>query len=120
MSVSELSQQLSEQADEVLNEVLPDAFDWQRMVRSYPLPALTLAALGGAWVGRRHGTAVLSGVLDFGTAEASRIAGDLFGQVLGSNPLAPDSYEDGNSYGDGNSYEDGDSFEDGESFQADE
>jgi hypothetical protein len=47
-------------ADEFLDELLPERFEWRRMVRRYPLPALVLAAIGGYWLGSRRGEALVA------------------------------------------------------------
>lgn len=47
-------------ADEFLDELLPERFEWRRMVRRYPVPALIVAALGGYWLGSRRGEALVA------------------------------------------------------------
>jgi len=53
--------------DGVLDELLPDEFDWRAQVRSYPLPALLLAAVGGFLVGRAHGSELARSLADLAT-----------------------------------------------------
>ena len=71
--------------DQVLDEVLPDDFDWRGLVVDYPLAAVTLSLAGGVWLGRAHGSELLSGLTDFAFREVSRnvqsFVGDLAGQV---------------------------------------
>lgn len=47
-------------ADEFLDELLPERFEWRRMVRRYPMPALIIAAVGGYWLGSRRGEALVA------------------------------------------------------------
>ena len=42
-------------ADTLVNELLPEELDWQYWVRSYPITALSLAALGGFLLARKRG-----------------------------------------------------------------
>jgi len=69
--------------DEMVNELLPEDLDWQRLVRTYPLPALALAAAGGFLLGMRHGPGVLGALSGFVSAEISRALGDALGQEIG-------------------------------------
>lgn len=64
----------------ILDELLPDELEWERLVRSYPVPALALAAVGGFVIGLRHGSEVLSAVSGFLSAEVSRNLSDILGQ----------------------------------------
>lgn len=47
-------------ADELLDELLPEDLDWKRLVRTYPLPALAVAAAGGYLLGRHRGRALIA------------------------------------------------------------
>ena len=67
----------------ILDEILPEGLDWERLVRSYPLPALALAAAGGFWLGLRHGPTVLAAVSSYATAQVSKNVSELFGQEIG-------------------------------------
>lgn len=58
--------------DQVLDELLPDDFDWREMVMSYPMTAVTVSFLGGIWLGRSHGNALISGLMGFAMREATR------------------------------------------------
>jgi hypothetical protein len=51
---------------------VPEGLDWERLVVTYPIPALLLAALGGFLLGRRHGPEILAAVSGFAAAEVSR------------------------------------------------
>ena len=69
--------------DEILDDLLPERLDWQQVVRNYPLPALAVAALGGYWLGRHRGKAVLAAVSAFAAAAVSEQVNELLGdQVL--------------------------------------
>ena len=69
--------------DEILDEILPEGLEWERLVRTYPLPALALAAAGGFWLGLRHGPAILAAVSSYATAQVSHNVSELFGQEIG-------------------------------------
>lgn len=66
--------------EEVLNEVLPEGLDWERLVRTYPIPAVLLAAVGGFLIGRSHGTAILAGLSTYAASEMSKNVSQLFDQ----------------------------------------
>lgn len=46
-------------ADSLVEELLPEEFDWQRWVRKYPIPMLSLAALAGYLLGRSRGQEIV-------------------------------------------------------------
>ena len=52
-------------ADELVDELVPREVDWQRLVRSYPLMSLALAALGGFVLGRSRGREMVSALSTF-------------------------------------------------------
>lgn len=54
-------------AHDVVDDLLPEEFDWERLVRDYPLPALALAGLGGFVLGRQRGFALLTALAGFGS-----------------------------------------------------
>lgn len=66
--------------EEILDELLPEELEWERLVRTYPVPALVLAAVGGFFLGLRHGPQILSAASGFLAAEVSRNVSDLLGQ----------------------------------------
>jgi hypothetical protein len=51
--------------DELIDEIVPEGLDWERLVVTYPLPALALAAVGGFFLGRRHGAEILAALSSF-------------------------------------------------------
>lgn len=70
-------------ADELLDELVPEGLDWERLVVNYPIPALLLAAVGGFLLGRRHGPEILGAVSTFAAAEVARNVSQLLGQEAG-------------------------------------
>jgi hypothetical protein len=67
-----------------LDRVLPEGLDWEELVRTYPVPALAVAALGGFLVGRAHGPAIVSAVSSFAAAEVAKNVSSFLGQELDS------------------------------------
>lgn len=67
-------------ADDLLDEILPEGLDWERLVRSYPIPAVLIAAVGGFLLGRRHGPAILGAVSTYAASEMSKNVSGLFDQ----------------------------------------
>jgi hypothetical protein len=63
--------------EEWIDELVPDGVDWQRLVVRYPIPSLLVAAIGGFYVGRRHGPEILKALSGFAAAELSRNVGQL-------------------------------------------
>lgn len=63
----------------ILDELLPEELEWERLVRAYPLPALALAAAGGFFLGLRHGPEILTAVSGYLASEVSRNVSDLIG-----------------------------------------
>lgn len=58
--------------DELIDELVPEGLDWERLVVTYPIPALLIAALGGFLLGRRHGPEIIAAMSGFAAAEVSR------------------------------------------------
>jgi hypothetical protein len=67
---------------DLVDDLLPEKFDWERMVRTYPVPALLLAAVGGYVLGRSHGPAILGAVSSFAAAEVAKNVSYLLGQEI--------------------------------------
>lgn len=59
-------------ADDIVAELMPAGFDWQRLVRTYPVPALALAAATGFVLGRGHGTGLMSALGAFAVGEVTK------------------------------------------------
>lgn len=70
-------------AHDVVDEVLPEEFEWERLVRTYPVPALLLAAAGGFVLARARGQAVLAAL---GAFAADRVTDEVH-RVLGEDVL---------------------------------
>lgn len=68
-------------ADRLVDEVMPEGVEWERLVRSYPIPSLVLAAAAGCWLGLRHGSALVAA----GSAYASRQAARGVREALGED-----------------------------------
>lgn len=66
--------------EELIDELVPEELDWQRLVVRYPIPSLLLAAVGGFFLGRSHGPAVVGALSTFAAGEVSRNVGQLFDQ----------------------------------------
>lgn len=58
--------------EEILDEILPEDLEWERLVRTYPVPALAVAAAGGFYLGLRHGPVIVAALSSFLAAEVSR------------------------------------------------
>ncbi len=52
-------------ADELVDELLPEEVDWQRLVRAYPRTSLALAALGGFLLGSSRGREIIASLSNF-------------------------------------------------------
>lgn len=59
-------------ADELIDQLLPDDFDWREKVRAYPLPAVALATIAGFALGRSRGGTLLAALSSFAASEVSR------------------------------------------------
>lgn len=58
--------------EELIDEIVPEGLDWQRLVVRYPIPSLLVAAVGGFYVGRKHGPEILKALSGIAAAEVSR------------------------------------------------
>lgn len=56
---------------------MPEELDWVRLVRTYPLTSLAVAAVGGFYLGLRHGPAVLDALAGLAAAEVTRTVSGL-------------------------------------------
>ncbi|MEO6196122.1 MAG: hypothetical protein ABIS20_24135 [Thermoanaerobaculia bacterium] len=66
--------------EELIDEIVPEGMDWQRLVMRYPIASLLAAAAGGFFLGRRHGPEVVGALSTFAAGEVSRNVGQLFDQ----------------------------------------
>jgi hypothetical protein len=72
-------------AGRLLDELLPEELEWERMVRTYPLAALLVAGVAGYLLGLRSGAPILAAV---GATATRRVTG-----------LLDADFGDGDSYG---------------------
>jgi hypothetical protein len=70
-------------ADDLLDDVLPEGLEWDRLVRTYPIPALLLAAVGGFLLGRSHGPTIVRAVSGYAAAEVSKNVSEVLGREIG-------------------------------------
>ena len=70
-------------ADELIDQLIPDRVDWRRLVRDHPWPAVGLAAVGGYFLGRTRGRAVIAAL----TAFAAGAVADGVNEALGEEIL---------------------------------
>jgi hypothetical protein len=63
----------------LLDELLPEELEWERVVRTYPLTALVVAGVAGYLLGVRSGAPILAAV----GATATRRVADLVGSDFG-------------------------------------
>lgn len=66
--------------DEVIDEIVPEGLDWERLVVTYPIPAILIAAVGGFLLARSHGSEILGAVSSYASSEISRNVSHLVGQ----------------------------------------
>jgi len=64
-------------ADQLLDELLPEDLEWRQVIRSYPLSALAVAALGGYFIGRRSGRLIVEAFSSTANDRVMRVAGEL-------------------------------------------
>ena len=69
-------------ADDLIDELMPAGFDWERLVRAYPIPALILAALGGFMLGRQRGPVVVSALSSFAASQVTHGVNSLLGDEI--------------------------------------
>lgn len=76
----------------LLEDLAAGGFEWEEVVRRYPVPALLLAAVGGFALGRSQGPRVLEALSAFAGAQVA----DYVNELLGEEVLAPpgEAYED--------------------------
>ena len=67
--------------DELVDELIPEEVEWERLVRSYPTPALVIAAAAGFWIGLRKGSAVLAALTGYATSEMTRQVNRFLGDL---------------------------------------
>ena len=65
--------------DELVDEIMPEDVDWQRLVRDYPIPALLLAAGAGFYLGMRRGPMVVGALSGWAAGEMTRRVNEILG-----------------------------------------
>ncbi len=75
-------------ADNIVDELVPGDLDWRHLVTTYPLGAITVASCAGFFLGRHHGTTLLTAVSAFMAKEMSR---NILTVLDGDLPDASDS-----------------------------
>lgn len=69
-------------AERVVDEMMPEGVEWERLVRTYPLPALGAAAAAGFWFGIRHGRALIAAFGAFASRQAAQGVREVLGEEL--------------------------------------
>ena len=71
-----------ETAHGVVDEVMPEEFEWERLVRDYPLPALALALAGGFWLGRSRGRVISGAIASWAASQLVEHVNELLGDEV--------------------------------------
>ena len=69
-------------ADELIDQLIPDRVDWRRLVRDHPWPAVGLAAVGGYFLGRTRGRAVLAALSAFAAGAVADGVNEALGEEI--------------------------------------
>jgi ElaB/YqjD/DUF883 family membrane-anchored ribosome-binding protein len=69
--------------DDFIDQLIPDRVDWRHLVREHPWPAVGLAAIGGYFLGRSRGSAVIAALSAF----AANAVADGVNEALGEDVL---------------------------------
>jgi hypothetical protein len=75
-----MANRVQENVYDLVDELTPEGLDWEHLVKTYPIPALALAALGGFLLGRARGPAILAAVSGFAADEISRGINEALGR----------------------------------------
>jgi hypothetical protein len=67
-------------ADDVVDELMPQEFEWQAMVCRYPKTALALAAVGGYILGSKRGSEIIESFASFAADSVSEQVNSLLGK----------------------------------------
>ncbi|MEM6797056.1 MAG: hypothetical protein AAF725_23980 [Acidobacteriota bacterium] len=71
-------------ADEILDELMPEGFEWRRVVITYPRVALAASLVGGFFIGRTQGLGLLAGISGFFVGEVTRNVQGFVDDLTGS------------------------------------
>lgn len=66
------SRSLISDADQIVDELLPEDLDWRHLVTTYPRTSLAVSAVAGFFVGRRQGMSLLAALSGFVVGEVTR------------------------------------------------
>ena len=69
-------------ADELIDQLIPDRVDWRRLVRDHPWPAVGLAAIGGYFLGRTRGRAVIAALSAFAAGAVADGVNEALGEEI--------------------------------------
>lgn len=67
-------------ADRLLDELMPEALEWRRLVTTYPVACLAAAALGGYLLGRSKGATMIGALGAFASNTVTRSLNGLIGE----------------------------------------
>jgi hypothetical protein len=67
---------------ELIDDLVAGGFDWESLVRDYPIPALLLAAFGGFVLARSQGEAVVEALSDFAAGQVTRQVNKMLGDEV--------------------------------------
>ena len=79
MSDSESDRSFEQQ---LIDELVPEEMDWEDLVRSYPVSSLVLAALGGYFIARRSGRAIVAAFSESAVDRVTGLVNELLDQDL--------------------------------------
>ncbi len=66
--------------DAMLDELLPEEIEWERLVRTYPVPSLLIAAAGGFLLAYTRGPGIIAALSALATAQVGDAVRDALGQ----------------------------------------
>ncbi len=67
---------------QLIDELVPDEMDWEDLVRSYPVGSLLVAALGGYFIGRRSGRAIVAAFSESAVDRVTELVNELLDRDL--------------------------------------
>ena len=67
-------------ADQLVDDLLPDEVDWRRLVVEYPIASLAAAGVGGYFLGRVRGGAIVAALAAFASETVSRNVNSVLGE----------------------------------------
>jgi hypothetical protein len=67
-------------ADQLVDDLLPDDVDWRRLLDKYPIASLAAAGVGGYFLGRVRGGAMIAALAAFASETVSRNVNSILGE----------------------------------------